>query len=495
MIEVGDISVADDLERRTFWFIKLRWLAAGGVIGAAAIAHGLGWLTAPVQPIFILVVGLLVYNAILFLLGARLRAAPVRGEWGKTHPFARLLAPRTFRGLGDEDRVARAALFAFVQITIDFVFLTVLLHFCGGVASPFSVFYVFHVVIASILLSRRATYLQTTIGFLLYASVVLGELFGIIDHHPLGWLRPDAYRSWNVAATRLVVLGATLYLVSYLCSTIAVDLRERLRANVRLSREIAEDKRQLEVAYKALRESERTKSQYMRKVAHELRGPLGTIETALGVLLQGMAGGLSESSRDLIGRAQRRAGELAEVTRDLLALARAREAALEEGKATIELSKLVAEVVADLEPSAQHKGVTLSARVASGVVVVGDPAAIRQLVANIVENGIRYTEPGGSVIVALGSQGEGARLDVEDTGIGIAAEDLPRIFDEFYRGANARKYVEQGTGLGLAIVKAVAERHGGNVAIESNPGHGTRCVVTLAGPGVQAAGHASSSGI
>jgi signal transduction histidine kinase len=478
--DVGELPVSSDLERRTVWFIKLRWLAAAGVIGTAVAVRSLGVARVPLGPILALAGSLLVYNAILFFVEGRLRAEPGKGDWGSTHPFARLLAPRTFRGLGDEGRVARAALFAFVQITVDFLFLAVLLHLCGGVESPFALFFVFHVVIASILLSRRATYVQTTIGFLFYAAVVWGEYFGILDHYPLHWIwPPDAYRTWSVAAASLVVLGATLYLASYLCSTIAVDLRERVRANVCLSRQIAGDKRQLEIAYEKLRESERTKSQYMRKVAHELRGPLGTIETALKVLLQGMAGSLSEPSRELIGRAQRRAGELAAITHDLLLLARAREALVEQTRAPVAVDGLVAEVIEDSREPAGRKGVSLAAAAPSGGIVLGDPVALRQLVANLVENGIRYTKPGGSVTVSLHCNGERLALVVEDTGIGIAAEDLPNIFDEFYRGAQAREYAEQGTGLGLAIVKEIAERHGGNVAVESQLGQGTRVTVTL----------------
>jgi signal transduction histidine kinase len=478
----GELPVSSDLERRTAWFIRLRWLAAGGVVGAAGIARILGLSDLPVGPILAVAASLFVYNTVLYFVAARLSMKPVERVWGSANSFARLLVPRTFLGLGDESRVARAAFFAFVQITLDFLFLAVLVHLSGGVGSPFSVFFVFHIVIASILLSRRATYLQTTVGFLLFASVVLGEYFGLLDHHPLHSVWPaDAYRSFSVAATGLVVLGATLYLASYLCSTVAVDLRERVRTNVDLSRQIADEKRKLEAAYETLRESERTKSQYMRKVAHELRGPLGTIETALKVLLQGMAGALDGPSRDLIGRAQRRAGELAAVTQDLLLLARAREAGLDEERVPVALDGLLGEVIEDFRQSAQCKNVALSADTCCGRVVLGDPVAIRQLVANLVENGIRYTKPGGSVTARLRSRGGCVVLEVEDTGIGIPEEDLPRIFDEFYRGANAREHAAEGTGLGLAICKVIAERHGGNIAVESQPGHGTCFAVTLPG--------------
>ena len=482
MTPAVELPVSSDLERRTAWFIKLRWLAAAGVVVAAAMARTLGLSDLPVGPILAVGASLFAYNTILYFVAARLSAKPAGRAWGRANSFARLLVPRTFLGLGDESGVARAAFFAFVQITLDFVCLAVLLHFSGGVGSPFSVFFVFHVVIASVLLSRRATYLQTTVGFLLFASVVLGEYFGLLDHHPLHWLWPvDAYRSFSVAATGLVVLGATLYLASYLCSTVAVDLRERLRTNVRLSRQIADEKQKIEAAYETIREIERTKSQYMRKVAHELRGPLGTIETALKVVLQGMAGALDDPSRDLIGRAQRRAGELAAVTHDLLLLARAREAGPGAERVPVPLDGLLAEVIEDLRQPAQCKNVALSADTCGGSVVLGDPVAIRQLVANLVENGIRYTKPGGSVTARLRSRGGCVVLEVEDTGIGIAEEDLSRVFDEFYRGPNAREFAAEGTGLGLAICKAIVERHGGNIAIKSQPGHGTCFSVTLPG--------------
>ncbi len=482
-----ELPVSSDLERRTAWFIKLRWLAAGGVVCAAGIARILGLSDLQVGRILAVAASLLVYNALLYFVAAHLRAKPVERSWGSANSFARLLVPRTFLGFGDEGRLARAAFFAFAQTTVDFLFLAVLLHLSGGVGSPFSVFFVFHVVIASVMLSRRGTYFQTTVGFLLFASVVLGEYFGLLNHHPLQGLWPaDAYRSLSVVVTGLTVLGATLYLASYLCSTVAVDLRERVRTNVLLSQQIAEEKRKLEAAYETLRESERTKSQYMRKVAHELRGPLGTIETALKVVLQGMAGTLDGPSRDLIGRAQRRAGELAAVTHDLLLLARAREAGLGAERVPVALDGLLAEVIEDLRQSAQCKNVTLSADACCGGGVLGDPVAIRQLVANLVENGVRYTEPGGSVTARLRPRGGSVVLEVEDTGIGIAEEDLPRIFDEFYRGANAREFAAEGTGLGLAICKVIAERHGGTITVESRAGHGTCFAVTLPGASITA---------
>ena len=480
--EVDELPISSDLERRTAWFIRLRWLAACGVAVAAGLARVLGLTDLPVWQILIVAGSLAVYNTVLHFVAPRLRARPVAQAWGRANSFSRLLVPRTFLGLGDDSGVARVAFFAFVQITLDFLFLALLLHLTGGLESPFSLFFVFHVVIASILLSRRATYLQTTIGFLLFAAVVLGECSGVLDHHALSaaW-SANGYRSLAVAAAGLVVFGVTLFLASYLCSTVAVDLRERVRANLLLSREIADDKRALEAAYEILSESERAKSQYMRKVAHELRGPLGTIETALKVVLQGMTGPLDDTSRDLIGRAERRAAELASVTRDLLVLARAREAGIKEQPTPVALDGLLAEVIEDFRPSAQSKNLALSAGAGCGGTVLGDAVALRQLIANLVENAIRYTRPGGVVGARLRSRNGSIVLEVEDSGIGISEEDLPRVFEEFYRGGNAREYAAEGTGLGLAICKVIAERHGGGITVARRPAGGTCFAVTLPG--------------
>ena len=94
-------------------------------------------------------------------------------------------------------------------------------------------------------------------------------------------------------------------------------------------------------------------------------------------------------------------------------------------------------------------------------------------------NAVRYTPHGGSVAVRLQRTDSALRLEVEDTGIGIPKDDLPRIFEEFFRSANARGHTSDGTGLGLSIVKAVAEQRGGTVSAESEPGRGTRVTVDL----------------
>jgi signal transduction histidine kinase len=150
------------------------------------------------------------------------------------------------------------------------------------------------------------------------------------------------------------VLGVTLC-PAYLASTIGVRLRIRVRDTVLLSRAVAEQAAELEGAYRRLQVVEDAKSQYMRKVSHELRGPLGTIQTALKVVLQRAGPTLAPESRDLVERAQRRAGELAEVTRDLLALSRAREGRLAVERFEVDLGAVVREQLDEAAADAERQ--------------------------------------------------------------------------------------------------------------------------------------------
>ena len=111
--------------------------------------------------------------------------------------------------------------------------------------------------------------------------------------------------------------------------------------------------------------------------------------------------------------------------------------------------------------------------------VRGDAARLREVFFNILDNGIKYTPEGGTVEVLIGCTGPEAVVTVRDTGVGIPAEHLPRVFDRFYRVDKARSRAEGGTGLGLSIAKTIVVAHGGRIEVTSTPGQGTICTVTL----------------
>ncbi len=491
---VGPPPVAAELIDRIGWLIRLRWLAVVGVAAFLEIARRVFPVELELGRLYAVLGLLALYNAAISLIHRQRHAAAPAPPAGRAGWLARFLTPRTLLGFEGESEAVRAAVFTSLQITVDLVLLALLLHFGGGLENPFLIFFVFHVIIASNLLSRRATFFHATLGFMLIATVGLGECFGVLPHYPLGGVwREGAYADPRLVAAELTVLGVTLYLTAYMASTIAVRLRTRVRETVLLSRAVSAQAAELDAAYRKLQAVESAKSQYMRKVSHELRGPLGTIQTALKVVLQRSAATVEPESRDLLERAERRAGELAEVTSDLLALSRAREGRLAVERSEVDLAAVVREQLVEAVADAERAGVTVTGEASAVPAVVrGDPRDLGQLCRNLLSNAIRYTAPGGRVTVRLDREDDRIRLQVEDTGIGIPEAELPRVFEEFYRAANARDRVPTGTGLGLAIVRSVAEQHGGTVEVASEAGRGTRFTVELPAADAAEGGEAPS---
>jgi signal transduction histidine kinase len=158
---------------------------------------------------------------------------------------------------------------------------------------------------------------------------------------------------------------------------------------------------------------------------------------------------------------------------DLLDLSRIESGGWQPNVGTLDVAGVVGDVFTALQPAATARGLAMEARFAPDAVRVRvDPTAFHQIVTNLVENAVRYTRE-GSVTVSTRAADGGVWVDVHDTGIGIAPEHLPRIFERFYRVDAGRSREQGGTGLGLAIVRHLAEAHGGRVEASSIVGRGT----------------------
>ena len=144
----------------------------------------------------------------------------------------------------------------------------------------------------------------------------------------------------------------------------------------------------------------------------------------------------------------------------------------------VELDRVAEDAVAMLQPLADERGVSLTCR-ATAVTIGADPERLLQLLTNLLSNAIRYNRPTGSVALDVSTDDRFAIIRVTDTGVGIPAEDLPRIFDRFYRVDKARSQVEGGCGLGLAICHTIVEAHNGTIHATSQPGVGTTVEVRL----------------
>jgi heavy metal sensor kinase len=217
---------------------------------------------------------------------------------------------------------------------------------------------------------------------------------------------------------------------------------------------------------------------FLADASHELRTPLAVMRAELEVALRdprlpGDGSGVLESTLEEVGRMSR-------VVEDLLTLARADEGRLGLLRRRLDLGEVAAAVVARLRPIAETRRIALTLELeGGGAWVLADRSRLEEVVSNLVDNAVGYTEPGGAVRLRVWQEDGQAGLSVRDTGPGIAAAALPLVFDRFFRADAARDRARGGSGLGLAICKELVEAHGGRIGASSRQGAGSVFTVTL----------------
>jgi len=220
--------------------------------------------------------------------------------------------------------------------------------------------------------------------------------------------------------------------------------------------------------------------QFTGDASHELRGPLTAIKTSVDVMLTHPERIHPTDAKKFEGIASA-LKQMTGLVEDLLILARTdtNDKTPSAAWVSIPLEELLEDLADFLLPEAEAKGITLKCNLIAEVFVKGDGLLLKRLFANLLENALHYTPSGGSVTVSLERQEKFAAVYVEDTGIGIAAEHLPLVFDRLWRADKARSRREGGSGLGLAIAKGIAERHQGQISVTSELGVGTCFLVLL----------------
>jgi len=227
-----------------------------------------------------------------------------------------------------------------------------------------------------------------------------------------------------------------------------------------------------------LENSFRRTTQFTADASHELRTPLAIMRTTAEVVRR-----RPRAEAEYCQALDRIVAECERTTRmveDLMTLARADTGSRTAVRETVDLAGLLRAACADAGPLAQSAGITLSEGPMDCCTVQADAAALRRLVLILLDNAIKYSQPRGCIEVLLAKAGDKAVLEVRDYGIGIPAEDLPHVFERFYRASKDRSRKIDGVGLGLSIARSIATEHGGAIAIASTPGRGTTVRVTLA---------------
>lgn len=438
------------LKERTDQLIEFRWLFIVGALIAISIGNLLFPDSLSIPVLLVIAAALAFVNGLLLLYGRRLALSKA------------------------EDQEARYLGFAHAQIILDIVALTVLLHFTGGIENPLYLLYIVYVTVASILLPRLYSFLYAGLSTMLFSGLVLAEYWQLIPHvHLAGFVSPQRYQRGLYVVVVLFALGFTLFICAYLASSIAEMLHRRekelLEANLSCETRAGE----LAKLNARLAELDKARSQFIRLVTHELRAPVAAIQSYLRLILDGYVP--PEKQREIIEKSERRALEQLALISDLLELARLQDKRAEAEPELVDVAVVLRGVTDLMQARAEDKDLLFSVQIEPHVPPVrATPEHIKQLWTNLISNAIKYTEPGGIVVVTLSQNPNYVVGTVRDTGIGMSPEQMSHLFEEFYRTEEAKAMERQGTGLGLAIVKRIVESYGGRIWVESEKGKGSK---------------------
>jgi len=447
---------ADALRRQLRWLTNLHWLAAALLVMGPTVASEVLGLDVPLLPLQATGLALALSNLISL---ARLRGLDARDA---------ATGPRALIILAD------------CQLAVDLVVLTAVVQFTGGASSPMVLFYLFPAAFAGTALPPGHAYGCATLATILCAAVLAGEAGDWLPRYGAPSGPADRYADrWAALAS----VAAAAYLTAHATELLSRQHRRRQAEMAALTESLAQQADACRVAYADMQVVQENQLDYMQRLAHELKSPLSAIHMMLQAASDSLRGSIPEKQAEMLRRAAQRAQAALQLTDDLLTLSEVREAASSAPPSKISLSHLIESIMEDEEFIGGRHSVSLVADVEDGLrPVLGYRPELIALLRNLISNAIKYSPTGGKVTVRARSGPQDVVLEVRDEGMGLAPEEIPRLFEEFYRTPAARASGISGTGLGLAIVKSIVDHHKGSVAVESEAGRGTSFRVRLPAP-------------
>jgi len=250
------------------------------------------------------------------------------------------------------------------------------------------------------------------------------------------------------------------------------------RVNVRGKNEFASLATAFNSMSERLEQLDKSRNQFVSNASHELKTPLSTMKILIETLMyqDPMDPGMT---REFLTDVNKEIDRLNRIVSDLLTLVNIDSGGMKLNLAELDIEDLLEEQVKRLSPLARENGVELDCSSREPIEVTGDILKLQQVIYNVIDNAIKYTPRGGEVHCSLTRSGKKAVIKVADTGVGIPQEDLPHVFDRFYRVDKARSRETGGTGLGLSIVKQMVLLHGGNITASSTEGKGSTFTIEL----------------
>jgi signal transduction histidine kinase len=261
---------------------------------------------------------------------------------------------------------------------------------------------------------------------------------------------------------------------------ILAELEEKRGQLEALNVQLSETNRELNEANAKLRELSEMKEEFLALTTHDLRSPLTVISGVISFFTSGRLGELSPEQKNMVAMMERNTQSLIELVNDLLDASKLESGTMRLEMASIDVRGVVDELRESMEPMAKEKGIEMVEHLPADLPPVeADRAKLRRILLNLLSNALKFTQKGGRVEVRVEQQDGQVLISVSDTGVGIAPEDVARLFDKYEQARSRATRGEKGTGLGLYITRQLVELHGGKIKVNSEVGKGSTFSFTL----------------
>jgi len=434
-----------EIRRRNKWLIYLRY---GAVLMILLLTTGLTLLDnlslsfrANTVPLWLIACCILIYNIIY-------------------HRIWNTLAIKRKWHLKTEAEFGRKGFtsmhFSLLQILTDFLALMLFVYFSGGIETPLYLFFIFHVIIGSLLLPGAIMGLIIALTIVITFTGALLEFWGYVPHFQIsGLLAEPLYNNIYYVLIYFTILTISLFLSSYLANSIARQLYNR--------------EKMLSIAYKELEQAEKSKTRYVMSVVHDLKTPIAAASTYLNLLLEGTLGRLLPEQVKPLERCKARLSNAINIINDILHISQLKLEEQMEKPTDVPLCKVFSDISEEMKVLFKSKKINYSytCEKQGELYIRADYNLLRLALSNLVSNAYKYTEDNGIVEISVDDKKDFISITVADNGIGIPQVEIDKIFNDFYRSSISKKKEIEGTGLGLSLVKKIVEKYGGTITVQS----------------------------
>lgn len=346
---------------------------------------------------------------------------------------------------------------ALLQMFLDMLALSLLTYYTGGVESPLYIFFIFHMIIGSMILPGYVIYTIAGTVVAVFTIFSLLEYYGIVPHHGLnGLFGTPMYNKIDFIIIVSSAFGIMMVVSVFLANTIASALYRR--------------EQELKITLELLSEAEKVKQKYTMGVVHEIKSPIVAVQSFLDLVLQKFLGPVDIKIEEKLSRARMRTDEAIQIINDVLRISNLK--LLDKiTKEDFDLDEFFGEIISKRRVQAEFKNIGLiyNNNLKEKANLSGDKGMLELAFSNLVGNAVKYTNNGGKieVVVDNGTDENEIIIEVCDNGMGIPENDQEKIFQEFFRASNVRLVKYEGTGLGLSVVKQIIEQHDGSISLLS----------------------------